>query len=118
MAVYLETDKPAQLLSEFNRRIKQTEQKGKITTWEISSDGKFYTHKSTEWKAQAWFAAAADAGRLRFNIYPSKGKGVSITAYGYYHGHLIETFLNHFDGMFTLGSATAYPTSQDSVKST
>jgi hypothetical protein len=116
MAVLFETDKPAELLKEFNRRIKQTEPKGKITTWEISDDGKFYTHKSTEWRAKAWFGATVDAGKLRFNIYPSQGQAVSVTAYGYYHGHLIETFLNHFDNMFKVGAATASPTAPDKVK--
>jgi hypothetical protein len=41
---------------------------------------------------------------------------VSVTAYGYYHGHLIETFLNHFDNMFKVGAATASPTAPDKVK--
>lgn len=118
MAAYFETSKPSALLSEFNRRIKQTDQKGKITTWELSEDEKFYTHKSKDWNGQAWFSPTIDNGRLRFNIYPSKGKNVSITAYGYYHGHLLETFLNHFDQMFTLGSATPLPASPDKVQST
>ena len=116
MAVLFTTDKSAALLREFNQRIQQAEQKGKITTWEISADGKYYTHKSQEWKAKAWFGASTDANGLRFNIYPSQGSTVSVTAYGYYHGHLIETFLNHFDSMFAHGSATASPTTQDKVK--
>jgi len=116
MAVFFATEKSAELLRQFNQRIKQTEQAGKITTWEISADGKFYTHKASEWRAKAWFGASADMNGLRFNIYPSQGSSVSLTAYGYYHGHLIETFLNHFDSMFLQGSATAYPTAQDKVK--
>jgi hypothetical protein len=117
MAVYFETSEPSALLSEFNKRIKQTEQTGKITTWEISDDGKFYTHKSKDSRGQAWFAATVDNGRLRFNIYPSADDNVSMTAYGYYHGHLLETFLNHFDQMFTLGSVTPLPALPDKVQS-
>jgi hypothetical protein len=40
-----------------------------------------------------------------------------MTAYGYYHGHLLETFLNHFDQMFTLGSVTPLPALPDKVQS-
>ena len=35
--------------------------------------------------------------------------------YGYYHGHLIETFLNHFDQSFSQGAASALPTNNDKV---
>jgi hypothetical protein len=37
--------------------------------------------------------------------------------YAYYHGHLIETFLNHFDKDFTKAEATSLPTSGDHCSS-
>jgi hypothetical protein len=42
---------------------------------------------------------------------------VTKIVYGYYHGHLIETFLNHFDSDFSDGSATALPAAGDLVSS-
>jgi hypothetical protein len=42
---------------------------------------------------------------------------VTSVVYAYYHGHLIETFLNHFDKDFTKGEATALPTSGDNCSS-
>jgi hypothetical protein len=53
MAAFFDTATPSDLLTEFNRRIKQVEPTGSITTWEITDDGKFYTHKSAEWRAKA-----------------------------------------------------------------
>ena len=55
MADYFFTDSPQWLLNEFNKRIEQKEPKGKITTWERSTDGRYYTHKSPDWHRLAWF---------------------------------------------------------------
>jgi hypothetical protein len=55
MCVRFFTDDPKDLLSSFNARIEQKEEKGKITTWERSDDKKYYTHKATEWHKKAWF---------------------------------------------------------------
>jgi hypothetical protein len=117
MAVYFWTEQGSALLKKFNDRIAQRDPKGKITTWERSDDGEYYTHKASEWKAEAWFKATVDAKRLRFNIIKPKNKNVSSSAYAYYHGHLIETFLNHFDKDFSSGEATALPSSNDVVGS-
>jgi len=112
MAVIFLTDSPAKLLAEFDSRIKQTELKGKITTWERDSDGD-YTHKADDWKNKAWFKTVKGSDRLTFNIIAPKDKVIETVVYGYYHGHLVETFLNHFDSMFSNASASAGCTSAD-----
>jgi hypothetical protein len=117
MAVSFFTDSPQWLLNEFNKRIEQKEPKDKITTWERSSDGKYYTHKSDEWRKKAWFKPSVETGRLIFNIIKPKDRNVTKVVYGYYHGHLIETFLNHFDHDFTKAEATALQTSGDHCSS-
>ena len=114
MAIEFVTQQPNSLLAKFDAAVTQTEPKGKITTWEKSEDGIYYTHKSVEWNKKAWLKPASGAGRLVFNIIKPKNTNISSTVYGYYHGHLIETFLNHFDTDFTEGKATAKATSDDS----
>lgn len=116
MAVYFLTDKPSALLKSFNDRIEQTEQKGKITTWEKHSGGQHFGHKSPNWKGLAFFKPRIDSDRLTFNIIRPKDKTVSVKVYGYYHGHLIETFLNHFDELFSVASASGLATDGDDVK--
>ena len=113
MAVYFQTDAARTLLDHFNARIDQSEAKGKITTWERSDDGKCYTHTAADWRKKAWFRPKVETERLVFNIIKPKNADVSTVTYGYYHGHLIETFLNHFDGDFEQGRATARATSGD-----
>jgi hypothetical protein len=113
MADYFYTDTPQWLLDEFNKRIDQKESKGKITTWERSDDGVYYTHKSTEWGKKAWFKPKVESGKLTFNIIKTKTTNVTRVVYGYYHGHLIETFLNHFDKDFSKAEATALAASGD-----
>jgi len=55
------------------------------------------------------------ASQLTFNIIKPKDKSVSALAYAYYHGHLIETFLNHFDNSFGNGFASALPETDDNI---
>jgi hypothetical protein len=112
MAVSFLTDTPKTLLNKFDTKIDQHEAKGKITTWERSEDGEYYTHTSDEWKKKAWMKPQTKSDRLVFNIKP-KSSTVTATVYGYYHGHLIETFLNHFDTDFTEAKATAKAASDD-----
>jgi len=116
MALDFMTDDPAGLLDLFNERIEQKEEKGKIKTWVRSADKEYYTHKSDEWGKAAWFKPIIKDDRLTFNIIKPKNKNVSTVAYGYYHGHLTETFLNHFDTEFTAATSTAFPTSKDMVR--
>ena len=113
MAVNFMTDNAQALLDSFDSKIDQSEAKGKITTWEKSDDGKYYTHTSVDWRKKAWFKPKVETDRLVFNIIKPKDTNISTVVYGYYHGHLIETFLNHFDADFQTGRATARPTSSD-----
>jgi len=114
MAIHFSTSTPKQLLTHFDARIAQKEPKGKITTWRKQDD--FYTHTSDQWKEKAWLWATAHQGKLTFNIAPSKGATLTLVAYAYYHGHLIETFINHFVEEFSSGTATAKAESPDKVK--
>lgn len=116
MSISFITATPQQLLDSFISHIEQAERKGQITTWVRSQDGKFFTHKAPEWKGKAWFFPRVEAGKLRFTIAPSKDSSVTVVSYGYYHGHLNETFLNHFDGDFSVAQSTARPDADDKVK--
>lgn len=115
MAVTFVTSDAKNLLKEFNARIDQTEKKGKIETWMKSDDGKYYTHTAKDWTKKAWFKPDAQDGKLVFNIIKPKSSNISTVTYGYYHGHLTETFLNHFDSDFTQAQSSAKPTSSDNV---
>ena len=112
MAVNFFTSAPKALLDDFNKRIEQSEVKGKVTTWIKDKDGD-YTHVADNWKNKAWFRPKIIDGALVFNILGRKKIAMPIVVYGYYHGHLTETFLNHFDGMFSSGSSTAQATKED-----
>jgi hypothetical protein len=113
VAVYFTTEKPNGLLKKFIERVDQEEAKGKITTWRKHKDGEHFTHTSAEWGNKAWMKPHAEKGRLVFNIIKPKSETVSWAVYAYYHGHLIETFINHFNADFSGGQATSQPTSDD-----
>jgi hypothetical protein len=115
MAIHFTTSNARSLLQAFDARIAQTEAKGKITTWEKSDDGEYYTHKAAEWSKKAWLRAKIESDQLTFNIIRPRNQNVSAVVYAYYHGHLIETFLNHFDNSFTKGTASALPEADDNV---
>lgn len=117
MAVHFITSTAQTLLKEFDARISQKEQTGKIITWEKSDDGKYYTHKAAEWAKKAWFLPTIETNQLTFNIIKPKNQNVTDVVYGYYHGHLIETFLNHLDKGFTVGVASALPEKNDLLSS-
>jgi hypothetical protein len=117
MAIHFTTKDAKSLLEAFDARIAQSEPKGKITTWEKSDDGKYYTHKAPEWNKKAWLRPKIEASQLTFNIIKPKNKNVTAVAYAYYHGHLIETFLNHFDNSFQNGVASALPETDDLIES-
>lgn len=117
MSVTFTTSNPKALLKAFDERIAQAEPKGKITTWEKLADGVHYTHKATEWRYQAFFKPSVENGRLIFHIIKPQDSDISTVAYAYYHGHLTETFLNHFDLQFSDGVASALPDKNDVVSS-
>ncbi|MDV4159316.1 hypothetical protein [Rhizobium brockwellii] len=105
MSVYFMTAKAKPLLDNFKARIAQTEAKGKITTWEVEENGDF-THKAADWTEKAWFRPAVMSDRLRFDVVWPADQQRPVPVYAYYHGHLIETFVNHFENELTLASAT------------
>lgn len=116
MSVKFFTSNPAGLLADFKKRINQKEAEGSITTWEIIASGAF-THKGKQYSRDAFFRAEAkpDQGLLLFKMIRPEGKNITSRAYAYYHGHLIETFLNHFDSQFSSAAASAYPADGDIV---
>lgn len=114
MALQFSTTNPKALLDAFNKRIDQKELKGKITTWSRDGDGD-YTHVADEWKRKAWFRPRIVDGALVFNILGTNAGVMSVVVYGYYHGHLTETFLNHFDDIFTTAASTANSVPGDSL---
>lgn len=116
MSVDFFSSDPQSLLNKFNEAIEQDAAKGKITTWIRSEDKKYYTHKSEEWNAKAWFKPEVKNGVLTFNIIKPKSNVISTVTYAYYHGHLTETFLSHFDNDFTKATSSAMPASGDKVK--
>ncbi|WP_229066545.1 hypothetical protein [Acidithiobacillus ferriphilus] len=101
MAIHFITSDAKHLLSRFDAHIVQDSQTGKITTWIKSNDGVYYTHKSSDWTKKAWFKPTIESDRLTFNIIKPKDKKVTPLVYAYYHGHIMETFLNHFDNLFS-----------------
>lgn len=115
MAVHFHCEDPQGLLAAFNDRITQTEAKEKITTWQLHTDGIHYTHRAADWTRKAWFKARVSADTLTFHIVRTQDQNVTTIAYAYYHGHLIETFLAHFDHMFSSAQATALPVTGDVV---
>ncbi|ALS60160.1 hypothetical protein [Pandoraea norimbergensis] len=115
MSVKFSCDDPSALLSAFKLHISQSEPKGKITTWQMHSDGKHFTHRAADWSRKAWFRPIVSAGHLTFSLIRPKGNEISTTVYAYYHGHLIETFLAHFDLMFDEAVASALAADEDLV---
>ena len=117
MAVRFKTSNPTSLLANFNKKIDQEEPKGKITTWlrERHDNRDYYTHKAADWTKKAWFTPVIEDGALKFNIRPPKDKVVDVRTYAYYHGHLTETFLAHFDDQFTEAVSTAKAGSGDVI---
>lgn len=115
MAIHFLTSNAKHLLEQFDARIAQTEAKGKIKTWQKNSGG-YYTHVAPEWKEQAWFKPKIASDRLTFNIVKSQDSVVTPLVYAYYHGHLLETFLNHFDTLFSQAVASAMAEANDLVK--
>jgi hypothetical protein len=115
MAVYFTCEEPQALLTAFQDRVAQTEPRGSIATWVRSADGRFYTHRADAWTRKAWFRPSIGQTTLTFNIVKPANQAISTVAYAYYHGHLIETFLAHFDGMFVDARATAMPAVNDLV---
>jgi hypothetical protein len=110
MAIYFTTETPRALLKAFNDAVDQ----GDITTWERDSDGD-YTHKAQDWKKKLWLTPTPETHRLAFYTIPPSSKKIARKDFAYYHGHLIETFLNHFPKKFDLAQATPNADGSDKV---
>ncbi len=110
MSIRFRAPNPAQLLDSFKKAIKD----GKITTWTCNTNGDF-THKADQWKNKAWLRPTTTASELVFKILPPQGSTVSTVVYGYYHGHIIETMLTHFDDQFYSADASATVRDGDQV---
>jgi len=111
MAIYFTTETPRGLLKAFNDAVDQ----GDITTWERDSDGD-YTHKAQDWKKKLWLTPTPETHRLAFYTIPPSGKKLARKDFAYYHGHLIETFINHFPKIFDLAQATPNADGSDKVE--
>jgi hypothetical protein len=109
MAISFTTQDSRGLLAAFNQAIHD----GNVTTWERSDDDEYYTHKAANWAMKAWFKPELGSDRLTFNIIRPQNANVTVLVYAYYHGHLSETFLNHFDQAFGHSISSAFPESGD-----
>jgi len=116
MSIHFTTENAQALLNDFDAHIHQAAAAGKITTWKKSADGNYYTHVAKDWTSKAWLKPVIATGQLIFNIIKPQNANITIPVYAYYHGHLIETFLNHFDSKFQNGFGTALPHTGDMVK--
>jgi hypothetical protein len=117
MALHFMTTDAKKLLAEFEARIKQTEPKGSITTWDrlVHENVVYFTHKAADWHRLAYFRPTVGIDRLTFNIVKPKDTPISSLVYAYYHGHLTETFLNHFNGLFKQAISSARAETGDNV---
>ena len=104
MSIFFVAKNPEALLQNFKDLIEQTEQEGKIKTWEqhnggfrhtapeVKSYGIFEPHFGTEKNGQKW---------LRFDLKLSKIKHNDPEyAYAYFHGHLLQAFIVHLNKEF------------------
>lgn len=114
MAVHFDTGNPQQLLAKFDKAVALNNQKGGIATWSKLPSG-HYTHDAAQWKNKAFFLPTISAGRLTFNIINPKNQTIGVLTYAYYHGHLIETMLHHFEHDFYTAAATAQVAAGDKV---
>jgi hypothetical protein len=110
MAVLIDCASPKKLLQEFHALIDD----GTIKTWPYDTH-KDFTHVSDQWKFKAWFRPTIEDGRLVFSIIRPKAKTISTATYAFFHGHLLQTFLDHFDKQFTWLYASALPKKGDLV---
>jgi len=106
MAVFFYTDRPKGLLADFKSKIDA----GHVVTWAYDADGDF-THTAPQWKGEAWLRPVPEGDKLALYILTRRGKVLSKTVYGIYHGRFIESVATHCDDRFTTGAATAMPVS-------
>ncbi len=110
MALIIETTRPQALLNSIKKAIDDKN----VETWSYDSDGDF-THSPEQWKNKAWLRPIVVEGKLKFGIIKPENANVSKLIYGVYHGRFIEMLLAHFDSEFSLATATAQITKDDSI---
>ena len=100
------TTRPQALLNAFRKAIED----GDITTWEKDSEGDF-KHTAKQWAGRAWLRPEVLAGvSLRFTIIFNNNETARRAVYAFYHGHMMETFINHFPHEFApTAQATPIP---------
>lgn len=100
------TKDPAGLLKKFEEKIKAKVGQDSIQTWE--QIGGNFSHTAERWKGKMSFKTeidtAANGSSLIFLATAQNGptKEDRQTAYAYYHGHLLQTFVDHFGDFFTV----------------
>jgi hypothetical protein len=111
MSLTFNTPNPTQLLSAFKNAIdnhKAGRVGQRIDTWDYTVvDGKYYfTHTSSNWGRKAYLRADIELGQLAFYVQQAQGVPLKRDVYGYFAGHLTETFIRHFPSMFSLAKTT------------
>src|SRR5262249_46114532 len=114
MSLIFSTGSPSQLFAHFKGAIDNhlSGRPGpKIDTWRYTMDnGRYYfTHTSANWGGKAFLRADQETGQLTFYVQQARGVALSRDVYGYYAGHLTETFIRHFPTLFSAARTT--PTS-------
>ncbi|NAS96665.1 hypothetical protein CU664_14990 [Pseudomonas syringae pv. actinidifoliorum] len=99
MTVRFATSDPNALLTEFKKFINQKEAKGKIKSW-IEADGGF--RHNSDWKDKALFKVTIPEDKKHFDFYLAESK--EEFAYAYYHGHILQTFIEHLNSKFSTAS--------------
>lgn len=90
------TDDPVVLLAAFRRLIRQSGRRGRIDSWEETASG--FGHTAPNWQGLAWFKAeiSMDSRELLFLLHKPKSE----YAFAYYHGHLLQVFIEHLNDGF------------------
>jgi hypothetical protein len=102
MTIYFASENPDALLKKFKDLINQSEQEGKIKTWEEHGGG--FRHTAPDVKDFGVFKARTitdkNSGQrwLRFDLKTKKSR--DNYAYAYFHGHLLQAFIVHLNKYF------------------
>jgi len=101
MAIIFFTDDPAALKKSFEDAVKLGSKAGGITTWSVYS-GNEYTHDG-QFVKKATMTPVVQTDSLKF-AYKLRAEGSAkeiklIRAY--YHGHILQTIMDHFYDQFT-----------------
>lgn len=99
------TKDPAGLLQKFKAKLKARQGQDSIQTWEQA--GENFGHTSERWKNKLEFKATINAEASEPNLafgMVAMTKGTQEERqiiYAYYHGHLLQTFVDHLGEHFT-----------------